>query len=35
LKNIVSSGGRGEGGGGGGADVILVTSILTKPSEIL
>lgn len=35
LKNIVSSGGRGEGGGGGGADVILATSILTKPSEIL
>jgi hypothetical protein len=37
LKNIVSSGARGEGGGGGGggADVILATSILTKPSEIL
>jgi hypothetical protein len=34
LKNIVSSGGR-EEGGGGGADVILATSILTKPSEIL
>jgi hypothetical protein len=34
LKNIVSSGGRAEGGDGG-ADVILATSILIKPSEIL